>query len=62
MDAVRGVDPQFERVLDGDDPLAGWDQLKQRSVRRHPAVSAGVPGGVRRAMRADRCTGDFTRA
>ena len=41
-DAVRGVDPQLERVLDGDDPLVGGDEFDERIEERRLAAAGAA--------------------
>ena len=62
-EAVGAVDPEFERVLDGDDPLVFGQQLDQRVEERRlararasgdqdvPAGQEGRPGGPEDRLR-----------
>ncbi|MDE2762420.1 MAG: hypothetical protein OXK74_06470 [Gemmatimonadota bacterium] len=62
-EAVGAVDPKFERVLDGDDPLVGGQEFDQRVQERGlaragaagdedvPAGRKGGPGGMERLFR-----------
>ena len=54
-DAVRGVDPQLQGVLDGDDPLVVGDELDERVEQRRLAAPGAaahedIPAGVQHPL------------